>query len=67
MTMLATVTDLSAYRAAMRPIVRKACSWHEAAESITASNMLIADASVKAYFRVLAAQQRVLFRTLMGV
>ena len=65
--MLATVTDLTAYRAAMRPAVRKACTLHEAAESILHSNAVIADATVKAYWRVLAASQRALFRTMMGV
>lgn len=65
--MLATVTDLTTYRAAVRPAVSKACSWHEATESIMHSNALIADANVKAYWRVVAAWQRTLFRTIMGV
>ena len=65
--MLATVTDLSAYRAAVRPAVSKACSIHEAAESVMHSNALIVDANVKAYFRTVSAWQRVLFRTIMGV
>lgn len=65
--MLATVTDLTAYRAAMRPAVRKACTLHEAAESVLHSNAIIANASIKAYWRVVAAWQRTLFRTLMGV
>lgn len=53
---LATVTDLSAYRAAARPVAAEACRWSEAVESITASNL-----------RILFAWQRLALRAWLGV
>lgn len=53
---LATVTDLSAYRAAARPVAAHACRWTEAIESITASNL-----------RIVFAWQRLAIRAVLGV
>lgn len=53
---LATVTELSAYRAAARPAVSEACRWSEAVESITASNL-----------RIMFAWQRLAIRAIWGV
>lgn len=65
--MLATVTDLSAYRAAVRPVVSKACSIHEAAERMMHANSMIADAQFTAGVRMFCAWQRVMLRTMVGV
>lgn len=53
---LATVTDLSAYRAGARPVASQVCRWSEAVESIAASNM-----------RILFAWQRLALRAWLGV
>jgi len=54
--MTATVIQLAAYRAALRPAAAHACRWSEALESVTASNL-----------RIAFAWQRIVLRALWGV
>lgn len=65
--MLATVTDLGKYRAAMRPAVRKTCEFSESIESFMNSNMVMCDATTRMVIGVLFHWQRVFIRTFTGV
>ncbi|MBR0568351.1 hypothetical protein J5J83_19695 [Azoarcus sp. L1K30] len=64
--MLATVTNLTAYRMATRPAVTKSMDWHRTTESILLSNALIVDANIRALLAVNFALQRSMIRTIWG-